>query len=296
MAHKKAALAGSGPTWKCPEPSLPAAWLQELHRLEHLEWFLPLLPVGWGSDGKAPMLAGWPEHHGFTVSDLQVHPGIRAVGARTGRSGPLLAFDFDGESSLQLGLDPTSVSTWQVHRDTDPHRLKVLFEPTPKQLSQLRDEFQGRTISGDGEALEVFFSGGRQVIVMGEHVKSGGSYSWPDGMGPEALAPPPAAWWHHALSIAASRPQPRRSSCRRGRTTLLNPCPVCGRDAGLWCSQTAAGLILCMPGVSFNAEERHGPLTIGQVVDGWALVKRTPIPEGDVLTFKVHRAGRWGNG
>ena len=76
----------------------------------------------------------------------------------------------------------------------------------------------------------------------------------------------------------------------------MNPCPICGRDAGLWCSQTAAGLILCMPGVTFNAEERHGPLSIGQVVDGWALVKRTPIPEGDVLSFKPHRAGRWGHG
>ena len=28
---------------------------------------------------------------------------------------------------------------------------------------------------------------------------------------------------------------------------------------------------------------------LGQVLDGWALVKRTPIGEGDVLTFKVHR-------
>jgi hypothetical protein len=44
-----------------------------------------------------------------------------------------------------------------------------------------------------------------------------------------------------------------------------------------------------MPGTTFNAEQRHGPLTIGQVVDGWALVKRSPIAEGDVLTFKVHR-------
>jgi hypothetical protein len=25
------------------------------------------------------------------------------------------------------------------------------------------------------------------------------------------------------------------------------------------------------------------------VVDGWALVKRSPIAEGDVLCFKVHR-------
>jgi hypothetical protein len=45
-----------------------------------------------------------------------------------------------------------------------------------------------------------------------------------------------------------------------------------------------------MPGVTFNAEQRHGPLSIGQVIDNcWALVKRSPIAEGDVLTFKVHR-------
>jgi hypothetical protein len=51
-----------------------------------------------------------------------------------------------------------------------------------------------------------------------------------------------------------------------------------------------------MPGVSFNAEQRHGPLTIGQVVDGWALVKRSPIAEGEVLIFKVHRPRGCSNG
>jgi hypothetical protein len=38
-----------------------------------------------------------------------------------------------------------------------------------------------------------------------------------------------------------------------------------------------------------EAELAHGPMRIGQVVDGWALVKRTPIGDGDVLSFKAHR-------
>lgn len=45
-----------------------------------------------------------------------------------------------------------------------------------------------------------------------------------------------------------------------------------------------------MPGSTFSAEQAHGPLVVGKsVVNGWALVKRTPIGEGDVLTFKVHQ-------
>jgi len=40
-----------------------------------------------------------------------------------------------------------------------------------------------------------------------------------------------------------------------------------------------------MPGSTFSAEQTHGPLEIGQVVNGYALVKRT----GDVLTFKPHQ-------
>jgi hypothetical protein len=45
-----------------------------------------------------------------------------------------------------------------------------------------------------------------------------------------------------------------------------------------------------MPGSTFSAEQRHGPLRIGQIIDGgWSLVKRTPIGEGDVMTFTQHR-------
>jgi len=280
---------------------------QQLQRLQPLEGDLALLPIGWGDERKGPMLEGWQHHDGFTVAQLLQVRGMRSVGARTGLlTGPLLAFDFDGATSLELGLDPTSVGSWQVHRTTDPDRLKVLFRPTLEQLTELPGgaEFHGKTITAPktdtrkGEALEVFFHGGRQVIVLGQHPSSGGLYFWPEGMGPEALEPPPTTWWAHALEIAQQHHHNKatgsKPSSTRNGTRRLNPCPICGRHNGaggsaLWCEQTDRGLILCMPGSTFSAEQRHGPLTIGQVVDGWALVKRTPIGAGEVLTFKPHQ-------
>ena len=286
-----------------------APWRQDLHRLQPFEADLALLPIGWGTEHKGPMLEGWQHHGGYTVAQLQQHLQMRSVGARTGiLTGPLLAFDFDGATSLALGLDTAEVSTWQVHRNTDPARLKVLFRPTLEQLTELPGgaEFQGKTItapktySGKGEALEVFFDGGRQVIVLGEHPSSGGTYYWPSYLGPEALTAPPERWWAHALQIAADCRQRLSSgskpSSRRHGTKRLDPCPICGRHGSLWCEQTQQGLILCMPGSTFSAEAAHGPLRIGQVVDGWALVKRTPIAEGDVLTFKAHRPRGCSNG
>jgi len=279
-----------------------AQWRQDLHRLQPFEADLALLPIGWGTEHKGPMLEGWQHHGGYSVAQLQQHRQMRSVGARTGMlTGPLLAFDFDGATSLALGLDPTEVSTWQVHRNTDANRLKVLFRPTLEQLTELPGgaEFQGKTITAPktdtakGEALEVFFDGGRQVIVLGEHPSSGGTYYWPAGMGPEALTAPPERWWAHALEIAADCRQRLSSgskpSSRRHGTKRLDPCPICGRHGSLWCEQTQQGLILCMPGSTFSAEAAHGPLRIGQVVDGWALVKRTPYSGGDVLSFKAHR-------
>ena len=287
-----------------------APWRQDLQRLQPFEADLALLPIGWGTEHKGPMLDGWQHHGGYTVAQLQQHRQVRSVGARTGiLTGPLLAFDFDGATSLTLGLDPTEVGSWQVHRNTDPARLKVLFRPTLEQLTELPGgaEFQGKTITAPktdtakGEALEVFFDGGRQVIVLGEHPSSGGTYYWPTGMGPEALTAPPERWWAHALQIAADCRQRLSSgskpSSRRHGTKRLDPCPICGRHGSLWCEQTQQGLILCMPGSTFSAEAAHGPLRIGQVVDGfWALVKRTPIAEGDVLTFKSHRPRGCSNG
>ena len=286
-----------------------AQWRQDLYRLQPFEADLALLPIGWGTENKGPMLEGWQHHGGFTVAQLQQHRKMRSVGARTGLlTGPLLAFDFDGQTSFELGLDPSTVGSWQVHRTTDPWRLKVLFRPSLEQLTELPGgaEFQGKTITAaktitaKGEALEVFFDGGRQVIVLGEHPSSNGTYYWPSHLGPEALTAPPERWWAHALQVAADCRQRLSSgskpSSRRHGTQRLDPCPICGRHGSLWCEQTQQGLILCMPGSTFSAEAAHGPLRIGQVVDGWALVKRTPIAEGDVLTFKAHRPRGCGNG
>ena len=297
-------------------------WRSELYRLQPLEADLALLPVGWGAECKGPMLSGWQQHSGFSIPELIATPGIRSVGSRTGLfTGPLLAFDFDGASSLelgtQLGIAYWAAPTWQVHRSTDPYRLKVLFKPTAEQIAQLplsaggSPEFQGKTITAPktdtskGEALEVFFFGGRQVVLLGQHPSSGGSYFWPEGLGPEALAAPPDDWWAHALQIAkncqqritaGSKPSTKRAGSRR-----LNPCPICGRHSGpngsaLWCEETTDGLILCMPGSTFSAELANGFLRLGQVLDnGYALVKRTPAETGEVLTFKPHRPRRKAN-
>ena len=291
------------------------AWQSELNRLHPLAADLALLPVGWGTGCKAPMLTAWQKHPGHTIDQLLAVYGIRSVGTRTGlHTGPLLAFDFDGATAVDLGAAvgcaPWAITTWQVHRDNDPFRLKVLCRPTPEQIAQLplqpdgSVEFQGKTLTAPatngskGEALEVFFAGGRQVILLGQHPSSGGNYFWPDALGPEALSAPPDDWWQHALLIAQNCKQRvatgSRSSKSRSSSTRLDPCLICGRHSGaggsdLWCEETADGLILCMPGSTFSAEQAHGALTVGKsVVNGYALVKRTPIPEGDVLTFKAH--------
>ena len=124
------------------------SWLSDLQRLQPLEKDLALIPVGWGHEHKAPMFFGkdhpetaedWTKE-ALTVEKLQLWPRepFHAVGARTGLlTGPLLAFDFDGTSAFDLDLYPWAVATWQVHRDNDPFRLKVLFRPTLEQISQL---------------------------------------------------------------------------------------------------------------------------------------------------------------
>lgn len=312
---KTVTQAGSGQSSNT-EPTLPA-FIDELQRLQPLETELALLPVGWGNKQKGPMLEGWQHHGGFTVAELQQNRRMRSVGARTGLlTGPLLAFDFDGESALELacslGMEPWAVITWQVHRDTDPFRFKVLFKPTPDQIALLPDgaEFQSKTITKQavwdadgtpiemGEALEVFFHGGRQVIVLGEHPSSGGFYFWPPepNLGPEALSPPPDAWSNHAIEIAKQchdRPQPSsKSSSTSTGIRRLDPCPICGRNSrggnSLWCGQATDGLIFCMPGSTFNADP-NGSMPLGTVVNGFALMKRTPIPEGDCLIFGPDR-------
>ena len=293
------------------------SWAADLSHLIPLERQLSLLPVGWGVDGKAPMFLGrrkGPEEDwtrkALTVDEILSfkRQPVRSVGARTGiDSGPLLCFDIDGESAfkqaLGFGMDPISANTWQVHRTTDPYRLKVLYRPTPEQIAQLpAGEFQGKSITAEktetkkGEALEVFFDRGRQVIILGEHPSSGGYYVWPVEHRPEMLSAPPDVWWNYALTVAQESQRRVRhggnSSLKRNGTRILDPCPICGRhssaSSGLWCAQTSDGLIFCMPGTTFNADPT-GTMKLGTVINGYALVKRSPISEGDCLIFAPHK-------
>jgi hypothetical protein len=204
-----------------------SSWRQQLGRLEPLG--LPLLPCGAGKDGKSPLnpqtgygLAGW-ETAAFSVPQILAMNGVvRSVGTRTGDG--KIAFDLDGrtavEHCLARGCDPQQAITWQVHRDTDPLRLKVLWYLTPEQQQILgplvskklitrppiRDD--NNRVVEKAEAVELFHHPGRQVILLGQHPSSGGHYFWPDGLGPEALAPIPPEWWALALECLGTNDQP----------------------------------------------------------------------------------------
>lgn len=303
-----------------------ADWRQELHRLTPLA--LPLLPCGAGEEKKGPIdpstgygLTGWTEA-AFTVPQILAMNGVvRSVGTRTGSG--LLALDIDGATALELclahGCDPQQARTWQVHRDTDPCRLKVLWRLTSEQqqeLGELKTKAQTkeptRADSGKvidkGEAVELFHQGGSQVLLLGQHVPSGGRYLWPDGCGPEALAPIPPAWWELVLAIAAgelgiklqaaNKVSPRSRSSSTGWRSVV-PCPICRRDTTGYCSRnTSSGTIRCFHGNTFSPELSHGGLAKGQKVQGadgvvYGFARSATQRNGDVFsTFVVHKEPR----
>ena len=280
-----------------------------LEQLQSLEADLAFLPCG---GNKKPLSNKWQMHTGFSIADLIAYPGIRAIGARTGvNTGPLVCFDFDGPSALTYGeahgliTSCRSFATWQVHRSDTHHRLKVLFRPTAEQIEMLpgRSEFQGKTVtrpavkddSGDviekGEALEVFFAGGRQVILLGRH-PDGGDYYWPFEQGPEALSAPPQAWWEHAISIATKHKTTQRAkavtSSDDWRKQLC--CEVCGRNQRQICSIHRDGnTIRCFYGSSFSPPDN---LRRGQRIGAgtWAYSKDQDVAGiGTFAVFVRHR-------
>lgn len=258
---------------------------EEAARLKDLENKIRLIPVGWGNSGKGPMLKNWQNHKGYTIEQILDIPKIEAVGAITGIGDvSLLVFDFDGESAFDyalsqninpwVGKHKAGIGSWQIHRSTDPWRIKIILRPSPKQIQQLhgltnithqqmtREKEEGRK----GEALEIFFHAGRQAIILGNHVETKGHYYWPYGHGPESLIEPPEEWWNYVLAKqqenirgSSTKRSARRNQASRSNKRLLDPCPICGRHSGqggsgLWCEQTDTGLILCMPGTTFNAD------------------------------------------
>ena len=257
-----------------------------------------LLPCG---ANKNPLIKSWPSSEGFSLEQLRDHPGVKAVGLRTGpEDGRIISIDLDGESAVErvcdFGLNPFA-GTFIVGRRGDTYRLKLQFQLTPEQAAeissfQLKIHTKPAADGAKGEAVEVFYTRRRQVIAAGRH-PSGENYIWLDGCGPDALAAPDAQWWafiKQCHSRAQQPPQTHRSPDRRGRSRRANPCPVCGRHDGpggsnLWCEYSQSGLLFCMPGTTFSAP---AGLRIGDVVNGWALKKITDTADGPVHVFGQH--------
>ena len=190
--------------------------------LPMLEGF-PLLPCGAGPDGKAPLnpSTGGPatdwQHAAYNPSAILALNGkVLSCGTRTGPdAGGLLAFDLDGQSAidfcLQHGCDPHAAQTWHILRSTAPDRLKVCWR-IPEQLWDHLGAIKRKHITkpptdtDKAEQVELFFGRG-QIIVLGQHLHTGGVYYWPVGHTPADLAEPPPEWWALALQIAAGGAQ-----------------------------------------------------------------------------------------
>ncbi len=207
-----------------------AQWGQHLPALSGL----PLLPCGAGTDRKAPIepgtglqMAGW-QHKAYTPDQISGMNGrVACVGMRLGPdAGGLIAFDPDGASAVAAavarGCDPAEASTWRIHRTTSTVHLKLIFRVPPERWPLLR-KGKGRLVTQSatpgekGEQLEVFWTSG-QVIVLGNHLSSGGQYTWRGT--PQHIALIPDAWWELALELL-SPDQPARP-----------PSPTCVQDCG----------------------------------------------------------------
>ena len=281
-------------------------------RLEPLTHAYRFLPIGKGSEGKAPMVKDWPNFPGASIEQLNRWPGIKAIGVITGPS--LLCFDFDGHTAVMRGIEQglcaDDTNTWRINRDNDRNRFKLIFRPTAEQLAQLpnkqitcKEHTKDKVVGDDGkviakgEAIEVFMHPGRQVIVAGDHPSTGGVYLWPEGKGPERLLPPPGFWWDYVLKQARDYPNPaagahRTVSTGRGRNgdwrrLDRETCPVCGRgpNDNPACQLHRDGQTLrCFVGSTFSPPLGLAP---GQLAPGteWAYSSLSPTDWGDFLVF-----------
>jgi hypothetical protein len=291
--------AASGRTWRHLLPQLAG---------------LPILPIGHGGDGKAPadpatgdLLSGW-QTAVFTPEQVAAACSkITAVGFRPGPdAGGLIAFDIDGATAIELcrshGCDPLAAPTWQVRRDTAADRLKVVWripeelrdhlECTVHKLVTKKPSFRG---AKDGENVATYYGAG-QVVVLGQHLSSGGNYFWPDGHGPAALAEITSEWWELAHLIAEADPQQTKGSSTSSRTTSrsdwrrIDPCPICGRDEHLICSKHRDGRsILCFHGSTFHPPDlKPGQVVTGSDGEQWAFTgSRSHFDGGDFSHFKI---------
>lgn len=240
-------------------------------QLEPLSKTDMLLPVGGGDEFKAPLLKDWPNQPGQSIEQLKSWRLLRSIGIAMD---DLACADVDGitaiERLLGLGLlDPELINTWRIDRDKDPHRFKLIWRPTPDQLERVPGRIEGKdptkaavkegkTVLQKGEAVDLFMLlNGRQVINAGGN-HSGGNYCWPQGHGPEALAPLPSQWLDNFIEQTRDYPKPaagahRTVSTARGDWRRLAHCPICGRNENTVCQICSDDqTVRCFKGSTFH--------------------------------------------
>ena len=272
---------------------------QELSRLTVLAENHPLLPIGWGNDKKAPMLKSWQHHKGFSIKELEEHKKAIAVGLRCDR---IFCLDFDGSSSINWGelngFNAIEMKTWTVHRNNTDSNFKVLFSPTEKQIDELPNnnrgtkEFQFKISTGKGEQLEFFFDKGRQVIVLGQHFKSNGTYKWLQEHGPESLSSPSNRLWeqviHQVIRHQENIPNNKIPSSKGGDWERLENCPICGRCSHQICQiHKDKKTIRCFIGSSYAPPKG---LHTGEIIENqWAYCRDQFVGWGQFSIFVKHK-------
>ena len=249
-----------------------------------LESYCGFLPIRKGT--KAPLVAYKNEPHLPLDPALAHNPAALAV-----RSPNLLTLDFDKEEAFiyaeSRGID-LLLPTWCIWRSDNPVRVKVVYFVKNEKLLELPNQEIKRTVNYQNQGLDVFLTNKGYILFSGEHADGKGYYFSPEGYDIAALAPPPKEVWDLVLEIASSEQISPKKTYPSTTSTRLNPCPICRRDERLWCAESQDGLIWCFNGESFSAEKEHGPLKVGDVVNGFACVAK-----GDTCnTFKVHQPRR----
>ena len=253
--------------------------LVQVQKLEQIESFCGFLPIWKGS--KKPKVKEWgDEPHLSLLEALGFAPAALAV-----RSPNLLCLDYDKESSFDFaaerGIDFT-YPTWHIRRTDNVQRFKQVFLVSDELLSELPNRSIKRTINYLDSGLDIFLSNKAYIIFSGEHEQGKGEYYSPAGLTVSNLQPPPKVVWDLILEIGSFEPFSRKRKFNT-KSKKMNPCIICGRDERLWCSESDNGLIFCMNGSTFSSEREHGTLNIGDVVNGYALVKQSPTCN----TFKL---------
>lgn len=304
-------------------PVDPDSWRELLPLLEQCG--APMLPIGAGAERKGPVdpatgygLGGWQKHAGFSAAEIGATYGpVIAAGIKTGGAARILVLDIDGASASEWmrgkGVDPDELETWRINRDTDPARFKLVFRLTAEQeLAFPQNKLLLQTKQPDkengikGEAVEVYFQPGAQVVAIGAHPSSGGNYIWQGS--PTQIARPSEAVMALLQAIKnrveelrgkgdTSRP-PSVTGGGKGKwkgSSHRDPCPVCGRDHSAACTRSTAPdgteFASCFQGSSFKPPLNLAAGDTHKGNDGreWAFIREYKTASiGWKSLFKIH--------